>query len=94
MHPADIKAAIQKKGSNLTEIALKAGLSESACRMALLYQFVPAGERAIATYLGKPLHEIWPNRYDRNDNRIIGRNHIVDTTKSKSEGHRQKGAVA
>ncbi len=93
MHPADIKAAIQKKGSNLTKIALKAGLSESACRMALLYQFVPAGERAIAAYLDMPLHKLWPDRYDRKDKRLIGRDQ-VHITEIDTEGHRQKGAVA
>ncbi len=93
MHPADIKAAVEKKGSNLTKIALDAGLSESACRMALRNKYVPAGERAIAAYLNIAPHKLWPNRYDRDDNRVIGRNH-ADPTKSKSDGHRQKGAAA
>ncbi len=93
MHPEDIKAAIRKTGITLTELSLSSGLSESAVRQAILFTFCPAGERAVIDHLGLPPHEIWPNRYDRDGNRIIGRNQ-PNTTKSKSLGHRQKGAVA
>ncbi|MEQ8318727.1 MAG: helix-turn-helix domain-containing protein [Rhodospirillales bacterium] len=93
MHPEDIKAAIRKTGITLTELSLSSGLSESAVRQAILFRHCPAGERAVIDHLGLPPHEIWPNRYDRDGNRIIGRNQL-NTTKSKPVGHRQKGAVA
>tara|TARA_R110001592_G_scaffold104697_1_gene294580 strand:- start:73937 stop:74227 length:291 start_codon:yes stop_codon:yes gene_type:complete len=93
MHPEEIKAAVRMTGITLTELSLRAGLGESNVRQALFFQHCPSGERAIIDHLGLEPHAIWPNRYDRDGNRIIGRNNI-NTTKSKSAGHRQKGAVA
>lgn len=57
-----IKAAVHRRGKSLTELALEAGLHTSACRVALLRHF-PAGERAIADFLGISPRVLWPERY-------------------------------
>lgn len=69
MHQADIRAEVQKKGSNLTQVALQAGLSESACRIALLFDRAPAADIALSEFLEIPLHKLWPHRYDEHGNR-------------------------
>lgn len=57
-----IMAEVRRRGSNLRQLALEAGLSESACRKALAVP-LPAGEAAIADFLGVTVHELWPDRY-------------------------------
>lgn len=93
MTPRDIKIAVWMTGTNLTELALKHGYSESYCRMALLYSTCPGSEQLIIDQLGLHPHTIWPDRYDENGHRIAGRER-ADTTKSKCDGHRQKNAAA
>ena len=68
MHPEDIKASVRKTGTTLTALALANGLSPSACRKALSVP-CPRADRAISECIGKPLHKIWPDRYDRAGNR-------------------------
>lgn len=62
MHPEEIKAAVRMTGVTLTALAIKAGLSESACRSALRKRTRRA-DQAIADQIGRPLEEIWPSRY-------------------------------
>jgi Ner family transcriptional regulator len=57
-----IKAEIHRRGSTLTEVALAAGLHSSTCRVALIRP-LPAGEAAIAAFLGIAKAELWPTRY-------------------------------
>ncbi|MEY0233651.1 helix-turn-helix domain-containing protein [Providencia manganoxydans] len=67
-HPADIIAAIRKKGSTLSQISRSAGLSSSTLNNALARRW-PKGERIIAEYLEMKPEEIWPSRYkEKNDN--------------------------
>ena len=63
-----IRAEIHRRGGTLTAIARNAGLSDAACRVALAKP-CPSGERAIARYLRKPMHELWPDRYDERGRR-------------------------
>lgn len=93
MHPEDIKAEVRKTGLTLTELSIKNGLSESAVRMAILFRHCPSGERAIIEHLGLKPHTIWPNRYDKDGKRTIGRT-FSNPTKSGGVGHRQKSVVA
>lgn len=58
----EIRARIYRKGKTLTEVALDAGLSESACRAALIRP-LPSGEAAIAEFLDTTVQELWPERY-------------------------------
>lgn len=69
MNKYDIKARIEEKGSTLSAIARDAGLHSSACRQALRYP-VPAANHAIARFLGKEVHELWPRWFDQKGRRL------------------------
>lgn len=84
MHPEDIKASVRKKGTTLTALAVANGLSPSACRKALKVP-CPRADEAIARCIGKPLHQIWPQRYDRQGNRQFTK---VNNTRSSERTHR------
>ena len=92
-HPEDIKAAIRKTGITLTALSLQNGLGESTVRQAILFHHCPAGERVIIDYLKIDPHELWPERYDEDGNRVIGRT-TMKFTKNRSAGHCQKGEAA
>ncbi|CFQ45248.1 helix-turn-helix domain-containing protein [Yersinia aleksiciae] len=65
-HPAEIIAAIRKKGSTLSALSRRAGLSGSTLGNALSRRW-PKGEKIIADYLGVDASVIWPSRYkDKN----------------------------
>ncbi len=66
-----IKIELMKRGSNLTQAALEAGLCSSACRRALTIHF-PAGEKALAKALDVSVEELFPERYGKKD--IINEN--------------------
>ena len=63
-HSEDIKAAVRKTGVTLSDLALAAGLTESACRVALKRPHWDA-EMAIAERIGVSPRELWPQRYER-----------------------------
>jgi len=75
-HPVDIKAAIQKAGSNLTQLAVSAGLNPGACRRAVRSRH-PAGERAIADFLDIPLWVLWPDRWRQQGGEAVRIDHRV-----------------
>jgi len=62
-HAEEIKARVRMNGTTLTKLALDNGLDESACRAALRRP-QPQADRVISRFLGVPLHELWPDRYD------------------------------
>lgn len=61
-HRADIRAAVEKAGKTLTQLALDHGLEEWACRIALTRRHIP-GEKAIAALIGVPVWVLWPGRW-------------------------------
>ncbi|MGR3760927.1 helix-turn-helix domain-containing protein [Roseobacteraceae bacterium NS-SX3] len=63
-HPAEILAAVRKRGQSLASIARAHGIAPRTASKAL-QQPCYAGEQAIADFLGCAAHEIWPNRYDK-----------------------------
>lgn len=65
-HPADIKAALHKKGITLRELAKRHGLKDSSSMSAALVRSLPANEKRIAAALGLHPKEIWPSRYFEN----------------------------
>ncbi len=71
-HPADIVAAVRKKGSSLVAISGDLGLTRSAASRALLIPH-PRVNKAIADLVGAPLHEIWPQWFDADGRRIAAR---------------------
>ncbi len=61
-HPADILAALKKRGKSLAGLSIAHGYHPTAAGKALKYRW-PALERIIAAELGRPPAEIWPSRY-------------------------------
>ena len=70
MHREDIKAAVRKRGKDMCQLSAEAGLHRDTVGISLRRP-IPAANTAIAKFLGKSLHEIWPQWYDKNGNRII-----------------------
>lgn len=69
-HPEYIKAEIRMRGTDLSKLALENGLSESAVRVALRRPLL-SGELAISRLLCVPLHELFPERWDAQGNRLV-----------------------
>lgn len=90
-HPADIKAALAKRGITLARIAFDAGLDDSSSLSACLKRPMPANEKRIAAALGLNPSTIWPTRYDDVGNAVKrGRNATAITAEmrsNKSEGN-------
>jgi len=87
-HAEDIKAAVRKKGPSLKELALRSGLSESACRASLVRP-VPAADRVISDFLGVPLHQLWPARYTPKGERRKNRHERNGINPNRDGAHRQ-----
>ncbi|MDE1149676.1 MAG: helix-turn-helix domain-containing protein [Azospirillaceae bacterium] len=68
-HPADIRAAVEKRGSTLKAVAVAAEVHEDACRFALRHRHV-GGERALSEFLNIALWELWPDRWSRHGARL------------------------
>jgi Ner family transcriptional regulator len=63
-HPADIKAALAKRGFTLSRIAFENNLSDSTSLSACLNRPMPANEKRIAAVLDIHPSKIWPSRYE------------------------------
>ncbi|POE40857.1 helix-turn-helix domain-containing protein [Pectobacterium odoriferum] len=61
-HPADIIAALKKRGTSLVAVSRNAGLASSTLANALQRHW-PKGERLIAEALGLSPEHVWPSRY-------------------------------
>lgn len=61
-HPADIIAALKRKGTSLSALSRASGLASSTLANALTRRW-PKGERLIAQALNVSPEEIWPSRY-------------------------------
>jgi Ner family transcriptional regulator len=90
MKKYDIKARIEEKGSSLSAVAKSAGLHNSSCRQALRYP-VPAANAAIAEFLGKKLHELWPLWFDQEGNRLASGSSFRISSRKKSSPKRGRG---
>lgn len=64
-HPADIIAAIKRKGTSLAALSRASGLASSTLANALTRRW-PKGERLIAQAINVSPEEIWPSRYLKN----------------------------
>jgi Ner family transcriptional regulator len=69
-HPADIIAALHKRGYTLREIARLEGLKESTTLSKAMIDSYPAGERRLAKYAGVPVQEMFPTRYHPDGTKI------------------------
>ncbi|VUS86651.1 helix-turn-helix domain-containing protein [Klebsiella spallanzanii] len=61
-HPADIIAALHKRGTSMAAVSREAGLASSTLANALSRPW-PKGEWLIARALNVHPSEIWPSRY-------------------------------
>lgn len=61
-HPADIIAALRKKGTSLAALSRESGLSSSTLANALARPWAK-GEMLISQAIGIPADVIWPSRY-------------------------------
>lgn len=86
LHPEDVKAAVRKRGKTLQQLSLDAGLSKAACRVSLLRP-VPRANQAIAQFLEKRLHELWPEWYAADGSR----NSSPSRTDHIRRGHARHG---
>lgn len=90
-HREDIKAAIRKRGSTLAIISTNAGLHRRSASHALVNP-MPIANSAIAEFLGKSLHDLWPRWYDQNGERIKSQAPRKRIRKAPAR-HRQKSPV-
>lgn len=62
-HPADVQAALKKRGFSLAGLSKANGYHATAAGKALKHPW-PALELLIATAVGMTPQEIWPSRYN------------------------------
>lgn len=91
-HPEDIKAAIRKTGITLEELGEKTNVPGNTVRKSL-YVPCPKGNRVVAKYLGQTVHDLWPEWFDENGNRILSKTGSKHTSR-QSRGHGQKRRAA
>ncbi len=71
-HPADVLAALKKRGRTLAGLSVAHGYHPTAAGKALKRPW-PALEALIARELGVSARTIWPSRYDANGDPVLGR---------------------
>ncbi|WP_058973833.1 helix-turn-helix domain-containing protein [Type-D symbiont of Plautia stali] len=80
-HPADIIAALRKKGTSMAELSRNSGLNSSTLSNALSRPW-PKGEWLIANEIGVHPAEIWPSRYyDPVTSRLLDRKKRIRSNK-------------
>lgn len=65
-HPADVKAALAKRGWTLTRVALEHGYGSRTTAAEVLRKPYPVMEAIVAGIIGVAPSRIWPTRYDKN----------------------------
>lgn len=85
-HPADIVAALHKRGMTLRKLGALHGVTGRAVIAALRERNLPS-ERRIAEAIGIPAQQIWPSRYNPDGSR-------TDLRKVTRLGRRVNGNVA
>ncbi|MGJ0630128.1 helix-turn-helix domain-containing protein [Xenorhabdus bovienii] len=71
-HPADIIAALRKRGTTLAALSRESGLSSSTLANTLSRPW-PKGEYIIANRLDIAPSEIWPSRYFDHQGNLLQR---------------------
>ena len=69
MHPELIRAEIKMRGKTLTDVARLYDVSPKVVSLAL-YKPSLSGEKVIAAFLDRPLHELFPGRWTADGRRI------------------------
>lgn len=70
-HPADVIAALRKRGITLSSLARAHGLAGSSSLSAALVRSLPKDEKRIADALGVHPKAIWPSRYNPDGTRKL-----------------------
>ncbi|HBV92468.1 helix-turn-helix domain-containing protein [Pantoea sp. B550] len=84
-HPADIIAALHKRGMTLAALSRAAGLSSSTLANALTRPW-PKGEWLIADAIKVHPSEIWPSRYyDPDTNCLLDRRKRIRTPADQTD---------
>ena len=84
-HPADVIAALRKKGTSMAELSRNTGLNSSTLSNALSRPW-PKGEWLIANAIGVHPAEIWPTRYyDPVTSRLLDRKKRIRSPKDRQE---------
>lgn len=68
-HPADVKAALHKRGITLSALAEAHGLKGATSLSAALVRSLPTNEKRIADALDLHPMDIWPSRYNEDGTR-------------------------
>lgn len=71
-HPADIIAAVRKRGTSLQRLSREYGFSVFTMNKAVRQCF-PACHDIIAKVIGRPRQQIWPQYYDEKGARLSAR---------------------
>jgi len=80
-HPADIKAALAKKGYTFARIARERGYCSNSPNTVLWRGWKPM-ERIVAEIIGVAPEQIWPSRYEAAPKRFITRKQSSKTGKN------------
>ncbi|MGE4545797.1 MAG: transcriptional regulator [Pedobacter sp.] len=78
-HPADIKAALAKKGFTFARIAREHGYRSNSPNSVLWTRWRPM-ERIVADIIGVAPEDIWPSRYGSEPQRFITRKKSIKST--------------
>lgn len=84
-HPADIIAALHKRGTSLAKLSREAGLASSTLANTLNRPW-PKGEWLIAIALDVHPSEIWPGRYLNTNNKRKPRKPLHRMTTTENSG--------
>lgn len=84
-HPADIVAALHKRGTSLAKLSREAGLASSTLSNTLTRPW-PKGEWLIAIALEKHPSEIWPERYLNTRNKREPKKPLYPMTTTENSG--------
>ena len=71
-HPADIIAAVRKRGTTLQRLSREHGFSVFTMNKAVRQCF-PACHDIIAKVIGRPRQQVWPQFYDETGARLSAR---------------------
>lgn len=87
-HKEDIKAAVRKSGTTFAAISRAAGLGDRTAA-ASLSRPQPSGNKAIAEFLGLPLHYLWPTWFDSAGKRVFSQKKSKHIRKLNTPHHKK-----
>lgn len=95
-HPADIKAALDKKGWTLRALAKHHGLASSTPLSHTFLRSYPLNEQRIADAIGVRPQDIWPTRYNTDGSKkprgLRGLRHQSTGFRCQHNGNEQRAA--